>query len=163
MSQTIHSGGLTGAPAGCAGALLAVLLLSVGDVSRGEEAFVRVSPRDSRYFELSDGRPYVPIGLNTIAPPRDGGLDGMEAWFARLSAGGGNYVRIWLGHQFFDVEHARSGQYDPKQAERIDPADAQAYDPWTDRWTPVTVRDGRIPLPAFSRSIVVRVRRSKAL
>jgi hypothetical protein len=32
------------------------------------EAFVRVSPRDARYLELSDGRPYIPIGLNLIAP-----------------------------------------------------------------------------------------------
>lgn len=82
-------------------------------------AFVRVSPRDSRYFELSDGTPYVPIGLNMIAPPGDEGFPGMEAWMKQLSANGGNYIRVWLGNPFFDVEHAHSGQYDAAKAERI--------------------------------------------
>ena len=84
------------------------------------QAFVRVSPRDPRYFELSDGRPYIPIGLNMISPPSDAGLDGMAEWLDKLSANGGNFIRVWLGHPFFDVEHARSGQYDEAKAERID-------------------------------------------
>ncbi len=29
------------------------------------DAFVRVCPRDGRYFELSNGRPYIPIGFQT--------------------------------------------------------------------------------------------------
>lgn len=82
--------------------------------------FVRVSPRDSRYLELSNGRPYVPVGLNMIAPPRDGGLDGMDVWLGKLAANGGNFIRVWLGHAFFDVEHRRSGEYDEAKAERID-------------------------------------------
>jgi hypothetical protein len=83
-------------------------------------AFVRVSPRDPRYFELSDGRPYLPIGLNMIAPPGGRGLEGMAAWIEKLSANGGNYIRVWLGSPFFDVEHARSGEYDEERATRID-------------------------------------------
>ena len=31
--------------------------------------YVRVSPRDARYLETHDGRPYIPIGLNMIYPP----------------------------------------------------------------------------------------------
>lgn len=80
---------------------------------------VRVSPRDPRYFELTDGRPYIPVGLNMIGPPASG-LEGMEAWFAKLSAQGGNFVRIWLSNPFFDVEHAKSGVFDEERAERID-------------------------------------------
>ncbi len=30
--------------------------------------FVRISPRDPRYFALSDGQPYIPIGLNMTSP-----------------------------------------------------------------------------------------------
>jgi hypothetical protein len=82
-------------------------------------AFVRVSPRDSRYFELSDGQPYVPIGLNMVRPPADD-LAGMETWFQKLSANGGNFARIWLSSPFFDIEHGRSGQFDQQRAERID-------------------------------------------
>ena len=37
-----------------------------------------------------------------------------------LSAGGGNFVRIWLSNPFFDVEHGRSGEFDPERAKRID-------------------------------------------
>ncbi|HCO93973.1 MAG TPA: hypothetical protein DIU00_08490, partial [Phycisphaerales bacterium] len=87
------------------------------------ESFVRVSPRDSRYFELSDGKPYVPIGLNMIAPYGDNeqeALARMEKWIQSLSENGGNYIRIWLSHNFFDVEHEKSGWYDEQKAKRID-------------------------------------------
>lgn len=87
--------------------------------------FVRVSPRDPRYLELSDGAPYIPIGLNLIAPPEraaDGtpGLQVYESWLDRLAANGGNYVRAWLSNPFWDVEQARSGEYDEAKARRID-------------------------------------------
>ncbi len=82
-------------------------------------AFVRTSPRDARYFELSNGQAYLPIGLNMIGPPGKD-LDGMEAWFQKLSGQGGNFVRIWLSNPFFDVEHARSGEFDAERAKRID-------------------------------------------
>ena len=54
-----------------------------------------------------------------VGPPGSG-LGGMEDWFQKLSAGGGNFVRIWLSTPFFDVEHARSGEFDPERAKRID-------------------------------------------
>lgn len=81
--------------------------------------FVRVSPRDCRYFELDNGQPYIPIGLNMIAPPKgDPAL--MEVWFDKLQAQGANYVRIWLGNAYYDVEHEKSGVYDEAKAQRID-------------------------------------------
>ncbi len=87
-------------------------------------SFVRVSPHDSRYFELSDGSPYIPVGLNMIAPAHhhsaQSGLADIERWMERLSANGGNFARIWLSHRFWDVEHRESGNYDQDKAERID-------------------------------------------
>ena len=61
-------------------------------------AFIRVSPRDPRYFEYTDGRPYIPIGLNLIHPntPDAGGMARMALWLQRLGTNGGNYARIWL-------------------------------------------------------------------
>jgi len=87
--------------------------------------FVRVSPRDARYLELSNGRSYIPIGLNLIAPdakPNDetGGLKCIKTWFQNLSTNGGNFVRIWLSSGFWDVEHERSGVYDEAKAKRIE-------------------------------------------
>ena len=89
------------------------------------DSFVRVSPRDARYLELSNGQPYVPIGLNMVHPDAResdaaAGLRCMETWFQQLSTNGGNYVRIWISSGFFDVEHERSGVYDEAQAKRIE-------------------------------------------
>ena len=88
--------------------------------------YVRVSPRDARYLEYSDGKPYIPIGLNMIAPPGGAGAKEDEAfavfesWLKNLSANGGNYIRVWLSNPFWEVEHRRSGEYDAERARRID-------------------------------------------
>jgi hypothetical protein len=104
-----------------------VLLSAAGAYAAGPDptAFVRVSPRDHRYLELSDGTPYIPIGLNMISPPRvnegeDEALRGMDAWLSSLASNGGNYIRVWLSNPFWDVEHSRSGEYDAVRARRID-------------------------------------------
>jgi len=102
--------------------ICAALVVSFGTCSAPaseQAAFVRVSPRDPRYFELSDGRPYVPIGLN-LAVSRTGELTDYERWFRRLSENRGNYARVWLSSATFDVEHAHSGQYNAERARRID-------------------------------------------
>jgi hypothetical protein len=109
--------------------LLCCLLVPAGfSAASNHEAggsFVRVSPRDPRYLELTDGRPYVPIGLNLIAPDgrvddEAGGLRSYETWLRQLAANGGNFVRVWLSSGFWDVEHERSGVYDEVKARRID-------------------------------------------
>jgi hypothetical protein len=87
--------------------------------------FVRVSERDCRYFELDNGKPYIPIGMNLIAPPK-GDMAVMDEWFGKLEAQGGNYVRIWLGSAYFDVENAKSGEYSEEQAKHIDQLFASA-------------------------------------
>ena len=102
----------------CAGGLL-------GEPADDLTHFVRVSTRDSRYFELDNGKPYIPIGLNLIAPPK-GDLAVMEEWFGKLEAQGCNYVRIWLGNAYFDVENAKSGVYDEEKAKHIDQLFASA-------------------------------------
>lgn len=98
---------------------LACVSLKAAETS---QAFVRVSPRDPRYFELSDGRPYIPIGLNLIHPNtrENEGLQRMQEWMGKLSAQGGNYVRVWVSSPFWDVEHSSSGVYDEAKAKRID-------------------------------------------
>ena len=86
--------------------------------------FVRVSPRDARYLELSDGQPFIPIGLNLCWPPNglsgDQGLEVMDRWLGELAANGGNMIRVWLGFNFYDVEHYKSGEYNEKKARQID-------------------------------------------
>ncbi|MBN2136291.1 MAG: cellulase family glycosylhydrolase [Sedimentisphaerales bacterium] len=113
--------------------LMSVLVLSSAVPSQAQssdsDSFVRVSPGDSRYFELSNGRPFIPVGLNMIAPwgkNADESLARMADWIDKLSANGGNYIRLWLGHDFFDVEHERCGEYDGDKAKRIDAVLAMA-------------------------------------
>jgi hypothetical protein len=83
------------------------------------EGFVRVSPRDHRYLELTTGAPYIPNGPNLIAPPRQG-FEVYEKWLSSLAANGGNYIRVWLSNDFWDVEHEKSGVYDEAKAVLID-------------------------------------------
>jgi hypothetical protein len=107
------------------------ILLSAGgwgaahaDESNALSEFVRISPRDPRYFELTDGRAYIPIGLNVVsvrsAPDGAEGLARMEQWMKELSRHGGNFLRVWLSSPFWDIEHERCGMYDPDRGERID-------------------------------------------
>ena len=110
-----------------AGALHAAAPTTSGAKSNAA-AFVRVSPRDPRYFELSNGRPYIPIGLNMIAPWPGTGWPQMDDWMNRLAAERGNFIRVWLAAPFFDVEHAKCGEYDAEKAKRIDLLLAAARD-----------------------------------
>jgi hypothetical protein len=90
---------------------------------RNAEKFVRVSPRDVRYLELSDGTPFIPIGLDLCWPPKVAekeALETMDRWLGQLAANGGNLVRMWLGATFFDIEHSKSGVYEEEKARRID-------------------------------------------
>jgi hypothetical protein len=100
-----------------------LLVLAVSATAEMRD-FVRVSPRNPKYMELTSGKSYIPIGLNLIAPPRaaneDEALQRYDAWLAALAGNGGNYVRVWISNDFFDVEHARSGEYDEAKARRIE-------------------------------------------
>ncbi|HEY3836416.1 MAG TPA: hypothetical protein VGL72_07590 [Bryobacteraceae bacterium] len=102
--------------------LLAAAFPAAGDPA---DAYVRVSPQDRRYLELTDGTPYLPIGLNMIGPPdvqkgEAAALAGMDDWLTKLSSNGGNYIRVWLSNPFWAVEHEKSGEYDEARAKRID-------------------------------------------
>lgn len=88
-----------------------------------DTAYVRVSPRDPRYFELSDGTPFIPVGLN-LANPRTSdeteGMTRMKDWMIKLAKYNGNFVRFWYSAPFFDVENGRQGEYSESQARRIE-------------------------------------------
>src|SRR5262245_61591210 len=83
------------------------------------DTFVRVSPRDPRYFELSDGTPYVPVGRNLVGVPVGDATGMLQRWMAQLAAHGGNYGRVWLTDPNLDVERAGSGTFDLVAADRL--------------------------------------------
>ncbi|MDR0336019.1 MAG: glycoside hydrolase family 5 protein [Planctomycetaceae bacterium] len=87
------------------------------------KAFVRVSQRYPRYFELDNGKPYIPIGINMTCPPQgdDDSLTKLENdWFKKLHANRANFIRIWLSHQQYEVEREKPGNMDSARAKRLD-------------------------------------------
>jgi hypothetical protein len=80
-------------------------------------AFVRVSPRDPRYFELSNGQPYLPNGLNLVGSPP---MEEMESVLDAMARNRVNYCRVWLNHGSSFFEHQKSGVFDEAVARNLD-------------------------------------------
>ncbi len=68
-------------------------------VPSNSKGFLRVSGRDPRFLEFSDGQPFFAIGQNLafIGSGQYMTLSKAEETFARLAANGAKYVRIWTG------------------------------------------------------------------
>ena len=84
---------------------------------KSNHCFVCVSPQDARYFELTDGTPYVPIGFNLVPSPSE---DEMVAVISAMASNRINFCRIWVGHGIWDVEHEKSGAYGEARAKLLD-------------------------------------------
>jgi hypothetical protein len=92
--------------------------------------FVRVSPRDRRYFEFDNGKAFYPIGLNICWAGSRGSFD-YDAWIPAFAKAGCNTTRFWLapGWNPFALERAGKaeqglgmGQFDLGAAWRLDRA-----------------------------------------
>lgn len=83
-------------------------------------AFVRTCVDDPRLFELSDGTPFYPIGLNIHAPfdvraaemehrnvLADHGTFAYDRYFERLAATGANACVVWLAPWWLEIEWSR--------------------------------------------------------
>lgn len=98
--------------------------------------YIKVSKKDTRYFKHSDGTPYIPIGINMVYPQSylrtDGtefgttsktdtlGIKGYEKWIKKFANSGGNYLRIWLGHEYFNIDSEVAGTIKYQQFAKID-------------------------------------------
>jgi hypothetical protein len=90
--------------------------------------YIKVSPRDRRYFEFSDTKPFFPIGANTgWAGPK--GVADYERWFPAYGKAGANFGRLWLSPAWttFGLEQTGKpaegkgmGQFDLGNAWRLD-------------------------------------------
>lgn len=79
-------------------------------------SFVQVSARDPRYFCLSDGQPYIPVGCNIAAM---GSVADMEHYLGEMHRHGANFGRVWLNTGLFEIE-TRYGEVDSAKLVRID-------------------------------------------
>ncbi len=105
----------------------AVLLAVLGTSALAEKRFVDVSPDAPGYFQTDDGRAWIPVGCN-ICFDRLYGTEGNDRavcearYFARMrtfAANGGNFLRIWIGHPFFEVMPSKAGEFDPAATETL--------------------------------------------
>lgn len=96
--------------------------------NKGNGGFVRVSPRDPRFFALDDGRSYWPIGTNLGWASARGARD-YDAWIPAFSRAGANWGRLWLSPHWTTLALERPGpakegrgigQYDLANAWRLD-------------------------------------------
>jgi len=81
----------------------------------GKTDFVRVSPTDSRYFELAgEGgrRPYIPVGFNLVGPPE---AEEIERVVETMADHGVNYCRLWLDQPLWSIEQKQSGRYEASE------------------------------------------------
>jgi len=77
------------------------ILVAIG---QSKNAYIRISPRDPRYLEFSDGTPYIPIGINLIGMGRqetEKGLAQVKDALQKLSKNKGNYFRLWFSDSLF--------------------------------------------------------------
>ena len=85
--------------------------------------YVCRSKVSDRYLETTDGKTYIPIGMNICFPrflkEEEAVLADYEKKFAQLQKNGGNWTRIWLSHPFFEIEE-KEGVYNLKKLKRID-------------------------------------------
>ena len=75
------------------GCVALLLLAGTAFAADSQAAYVKASLRDPRYFELTDGRPYVPIGFNLVRAPKE---NEFESVLDAMAANKVNYCRIWL-------------------------------------------------------------------
>jgi hypothetical protein len=97
---------------------------STGASSDSIGNFVRVSKTNPSYLEFTDGRLFIPVGINICWPrfvsSEDSVIQKMEHYLTQMAKNGGNFTRIWLSAPVFEVEHEKAGQYDEAIARRID-------------------------------------------
>ncbi|MBP3358666.1 MAG: cellulase family glycosylhydrolase [Opitutales bacterium] len=103
--------------------LLTSCLMFSGCQSSG--GYIKVSDKNPNYTELSDGTPYIAIGYNLSFPrwwdkmSEDECFEMIETHMKNIHENGGNYVRVWFSHPFYEIEDQKAGVYNPKKIARV--------------------------------------------
>jgi hypothetical protein len=93
-----------------------------------DDGFIKVSPRDHRYFEFDSGKSYFPVGANMCWGDSLGTFS-YDVWMPDYGKAGANYGRLWLSPAFatFSLEQSGDrkdgkgiGQFDLANSWRLD-------------------------------------------
>jgi hypothetical protein len=75
-----------------------------------DPGFVRISPRDRRYFEFDNGRAFYPIGLNMCWPGRESMTFDYDQWIPAFAKAGCTATRLWLAPDWNPLALERTGK-----------------------------------------------------
>ncbi|WP_259016843.1 glycoside hydrolase family 5 protein [Emticicia fluvialis] len=93
-------------------------------VKPAAESYVRISPQNKAYLQLTNGDTFIPIGINTSFIRQEDKeeviLQKYEHYFQETAKYGGNFARIWLSAPAFEIENKKIGVYDSVIAQRVD-------------------------------------------
>ncbi len=95
-----------------------ILYAQKAENSSFQNSYVKVSDKNPFYFELTNGKTYIPVGAN-LCWAKD--MDTLELYFKKLSENGGNYARIWLnfpGHEI-ETEYGKINEPNARNLDRI--------------------------------------------
>ena len=107
--------------------LLSSVLLSCINLKKmtrvdDNDQFVKVSSKNPRYFETTDGRPWIPVMINYIMPNGEEAqvFKKVNLYFKNFSHNGGNAMRVWISCSFLEIEDKKVGEYNQVKFKRID-------------------------------------------
>jgi hypothetical protein len=88
-------------------------------VPSDKNGFIRLSPKDYRYFQFDSGKPFFIVGQNVCW------ADDYEYYFRKMAEHGENFTRIWMIHWNVALEwtgdgYPGLGKYHLGKAKRID-------------------------------------------
>lgn len=111
----------------CLVTVLSLAAMADGKGTDSTARFLDVSRECPRYLVDSSGKTFLPIGCNICFDRLYGGPEGSRAecearfWdrMRKFAANGGNFMRLWLGHPFFEVMPQKAGEFDPAATETL--------------------------------------------
>lgn len=83
--------------------------------------FIRLHPKDSRYFAFDSGKTYIPLGANVCWAGPKGTYD-YDQWLPRYGSAGATFFRVWLGPSWttFALERHSIGKFSQVSSYRLD-------------------------------------------
>jgi len=82
--------------------------------------FVRVSPKNPRYFEFTNGKPFFPIGHNVCWADSQLKTYDYDQYFRKMAANSENFTRIWMCSWSLELEGAKLDDFRLDNAWRLD-------------------------------------------
>lgn len=96
-------------------------IIRIGAKTKEARGFVRIEPKEKRFFQTDDGAPLPLLGENVCWHHARGTFD-YDDWFGGYSGGGMNYTRLWMWDTSFGVEFLANERtnYNQQRAWRLD-------------------------------------------